>query len=101
MSVPGFADRLFGCLDGCLARRDDVAERRTLEAIAFEWEPSDGRQEEEADGDVERPVVRRLDAEDEIRIIDTIDRTPNSMKMPRPMFHGPILSHFGVPQASM
>ena len=29
-----------------------------------------------------------------------IDSTANSLNTPRPMFHGPILSHFGVPQAN-
>ena len=32
---------------------------------------------------------------------EMIDKTPNSMKIPFPRFHGPILSHFGVPQASI
>src|SRR5262245_28893239 len=35
-----------------------------------------------------------------IRIIDRIDRMAKSVKTPRPRSHGPILSHFGVPQAS-
>src|SRR5215510_11451928 len=33
-----------------------------------------------------------------IRIIDRSDRTAKSVQTPRPRSHGPILSHFGVPQ---
>ncbi|MNR68281.1 hypothetical protein D3C85_1927440 [compost metagenome] len=29
-----------------------------------------------------------------------IDSTAKSLKMPSPRFHGPILSHFDVPQAN-
>src|SRR6476660_8684727 len=35
-----------------------------------------------------------------IKSIDMIERIANSVYPARPMFHGPILSHFGVPQAS-
>ena len=46
--------------------RDHVADRRTLEAVAFsKANQTIAVRIEEADGDVERPVVRRLDADEE------------------------------------
>src|SRR6478735_2510728 len=35
-----------------------------------------------------------------ITIMAMIDRMANSLNMPSPRFHGPILSHFEVPQAN-
>src|SRR5665213_2669466 len=59
------ADRLFLFRDHRLTPGDDVAHRRALEPPLLEAEPDDRGQHEEADNDVGRLVVWRLDAEDD------------------------------------
>ena len=85
------ADGLFRREDLGLALGDHVAERRTLEAPVLEGKPDDRGQDEEADGDPERLVVRRLDAdeEDEHHRDHRKDRE-RVVNSSRPMSHGPI-----------
>ena len=73
------ADRFLGRQDVGLTLLDHVADRRTLEALVLEGEPDDRGQDEEPDGDLQRPVVRRLDADDEDQVIDRIESTANSV----------------------
>src|SRR5262249_13606 len=61
----GLADGRFRSGNLRLAPGDLITDRRSLETAVFEPEPDDARKEQEAHGDVERPIVRRLDAKDE------------------------------------
>src|SRR5262245_16190088 len=55
----------FRLADLLLAFRYQVTDRRSLKTLVLECEPDDRGEDEEADRDVERPIVRRLDAYDE------------------------------------
>src|SRR6185503_4229826 len=58
-----FADGSFRSGDRSLALGDLVTDRRALEAAVLEGEPQDGRQDDEADGDAQHVVIRRLDGD--------------------------------------
>src|SRR5262245_27718710 len=48
-----------------LALGDQLTDRRSLKALVLECEPDDRGENEEADRDVEGPIIRRLDSYDE------------------------------------